>query len=109
MSVATEQVYTLADLKNWPPESAQFPADGVALAVIGHPIAHSLSPAMHNAALAVLAKTNPEFNQWRYFKFEIAPENLRNALDLFHRKKFRGLNLTVPHKALAVQYLDDAN
>src|SRR3954464_144860 len=109
MSVATEQVYTLADLINWPPESAQFPAHGVALAVIGHPVAHSLSPAMHNAALAALAETNPEFKRWHYFKFDIAPENLREALDLFYQKKFRGLNLTVPHKALVVQYIDEAN
>jgi shikimate dehydrogenase len=102
MSIATEQVYTLKDLENWPPSAAQFPANGTALAVIGHPIAHSLSPVMHNAALAELAKTNPKFNQWRYFKFDIAPEQLEKAIDLFAEKKFHGLNLTVPHKTIVM-------
>ena len=106
MSIATEQVYTLKDLENWPPSAAQFPADGTTLAVVGHPIAHSLSPVMHNAALAELAKTNPKFSQWRYFKFDIAPEELKSALDLFHKNRFRGLNLTVPHKALVIPYLE---
>lgn len=96
--VPTEQVYTLADLENWPPEKAQFPSDGVALAVIGHPVAHSLSPAMHNAALAVLAKTKPEFANWRYYKFQIHPNELGTAITLFREKQFLGLNLTVPHK-----------
>jgi len=98
MSVATEHVYTLADLENWPPERAQFPSDGVALAVIGYPIAHSLSPKMHNAALAKLAESKPGFANWRYYKFEVHPDNLGLAIGLFHEKQFRGLNLTVPHK-----------
>jgi shikimate dehydrogenase len=103
MSVATENIYTLADLKNWPPEKADMPTGGTALAVIGHPIAHSLSPVMHNAALTELAKADPKFAKWRYFKFDIAPDNLKEALHLFYRNKFRGLNLTVPHKILAMQ------
>lgn len=106
MSLSTEHVYTLADLKNW---SRHFPADYTALAVIGHPIAHSLSPVMHNAALAELAKTNPKFKKWRYFKFDIAPDELAEALHLFHKNGFPGLNLTVPHKALVVPYLDSKN
>ncbi len=109
MSTATEHVYTLADLENWPPAKAQFPANGVALAVIGHPVAHSLSPAMHNAALARLAKLpgrQPEFAKfanWRYYKFDIPPENLGSALELFYQKKFWGLNLTVPHKTMVLE------
>jgi shikimate dehydrogenase len=98
MSTATEHVYTLADLKNWPIEKAKFPPTGTALAVIGHPIAHSLSPAMHNAALRELARNNDKFRDWWYYKFEIHPDNLGEAIDLFYQKKFKGLNLTVPHK-----------
>ena len=103
MSVATEHIYTLTDLKDWPPKKADLPTDVISLGVIGHPIAHSLSPVMHNAAFAELAKANPKFAKWRYFKFDIAPDDLKEALDLFYQKKFRGLNLTVPHKILAMQ------
>ena len=102
MHVDTEFVYTLEHLRNW---ADYCPREDTALAVIGHPIAHSLSPVMHNAALAELAKANPKFSKWRYFKFDIAPEELKEALDLFHQKNFLGLNLTVPHKMLALDYI----
>ena len=98
MRAATESILTPADLAAW-----SFP--GVALAVIGRPVAHSLSPVIQNAALAELAKTQARFADWRYFKFDIAPEELPGALALFHEKKFHGLNLTVPHKSLAVEHL----
>lgn len=98
MSAASEPIHTLADLAHW-----SFP--GTALAVIGHPIAHSLSPVIHNAALAEMAKTDARFRDWRYFKFDIAPENLPAALQEFHRLKFRGLNLTVPHKSIVIAHL----
>ena len=69
MSAAAESIHTLADLAAW-----SFP--GPALAVIGRPVAHSLSPAIHNAALADLARAQSHFADWRYFKFDIAPEEL---------------------------------
>ncbi|HZP60955.1 MAG TPA: shikimate dehydrogenase [Opitutaceae bacterium] len=87
-------VLTLRDLDSW-----SFP--GTALAVLGHPIAHSLSPPMHNAALATLAAGDPRFRDWRYFRFDVPPDDLPRALPFFHDKKFSGLNLTVPHKVLA--------
>ncbi len=88
-------VLTLADLATW-----DFP--GTALAVLGHPIKHSISPAMHNAALAALATSDPRFADWNYFRFEVHPDDLPRALELFREKKFHGLNLTVPHKIIAV-------
>jgi shikimate dehydrogenase len=85
---------TLRDLEAWS-------RTGVSLAVVGHPIRHSVSPPMHNAALAALARADSRFADWAYFRFDILPADLPRALALFHAKKFRGLNLTVPHKVLA--------
>ena len=92
--MSADPVLTLSDLESWS-------RPGTSLAVLGQPIGHSISPAMHNAALADLAISNPPFADWRYFRFEIPPADLPRALELFHAKNFRGLNLTVPHKVLA--------
>lgn len=91
---ALDPVLTLCDLESWS-------RPGTALAVLGHPIQHSISPPMHNAALAALARADARFADWKYFRFEIHPDDLPRALDLLHAKKFRGVNLTVPHKIIA--------
>jgi shikimate dehydrogenase len=69
-------------------------------AVLGSPIAHSASPAMHNAAFAALGL------DWRYFAFEVDSKNLRAAIEGAKAMNFAGLNLTVPHKLLAVEMVD---
>ena len=60
---------------------------------------------MHNAAFAALQECYPHFARYRYFRFEIAPESLDEALPLFVEKNFHGLNLTIPHKVAALPLL----
>ncbi len=70
------------------------------LAVLGAPVRHSASPAMHNAALAELGL------DWSYVACEVAPERLATAVAGARELGFLGLNLTVPHKLLAVPEMD---
>jgi shikimate dehydrogenase len=69
-------------------------------AVLGSPIRHSASPAMHNAAFAELGLN------LRYVAGEVDPKNLRSAIAGAQAMGFAGLNLTVPHKLLAVDMVD---
>jgi shikimate dehydrogenase len=69
-------------------------------AVYGFPIRHSASPAMQNAGIAALGLN------WRYIACEVAPETLRAAIEGAKTMRFVGLNLTVPHKLLAVDFVD---
>jgi shikimate dehydrogenase len=69
-------------------------------AVFGHPIRHSASPAMQNAAIAAL-KLN-----WRYVAFDVHPDDLRAAIAGAKAMRYIGLNLTVPHKLLALDMVD---
>lgn len=78
---------------------------GTPLAVIGHPIKHSVSPAMHNAAIAKLRPTNSRLNDWAYYRFDIAPEDFAKAIPLFYKHNFLGLNLTIPHKVQAMDLI----
>jgi shikimate dehydrogenase len=62
------------------------------LGVIGHPVEHSLSPIMHNAAIASMGI------DYTYLPFPIAPQNLQAALDGFAAIGVVGFNVTIPHK-----------
>jgi shikimate dehydrogenase len=75
--------------------------------VIGHPIGHSLSPPMHAAALAELAKSDASFADWRYLPFDVQPEDLAAALGLLRERGFRGINVTVPHKVHAAALVSE--
>jgi shikimate dehydrogenase len=62
---------------------------------------------MHTAALDFLARDNPRFADWRYYRFDIEPASLEAALGLMAARGFRGVNLTVPHKVLALGIVRD--
>ncbi|MGC6424255.1 MAG: shikimate dehydrogenase [Lentimonas sp.] len=94
----TEKTYTLNDL-------GKVDFGGTPLAVLGHPIKHSVSPVMHNAALAKMRAQDSRFTDWTYFRFEVPPEDLPEALPLFHKHNFLGLNLTIPHKVDALSLI----
>ena len=69
-------------------------------AVIGNPIAHSLSPALHNAAFAEL---NLDFI---YVACRV--EDVKNALaGMRALNNFRGMSVTIPHKIEIMKYVDE--
>jgi shikimate dehydrogenase len=65
--------------------------------VVGYPVAHSLSPAMHNAAFETLGIDAA------YVALPVAPDALPEALRGAHALGFQGLNVTVPHKQRAAE------
>ena len=70
-------------------------------AVIGSPVRHSLSPAMHNAAFAELGL------DWAYAAFEVPPGQVPAALAGARALGLGGLSVTVPHKAAAAEEVDE--
>lgn len=74
-------------------------------AVIGSPVRHSLSPALHNAAFAQLGL------DWVYTAFDVAPGAAADAVTAMRVLGLGGLSVTMPHKeavAAAVDSLDPA-
>ncbi len=80
------RVYTLEELP---------PAD---FAVIGDPVGHSKSPAMHQAAYRALGMP------YRYVAIQVPSGRVGEALDRMRDVGFRGVNVTVPHKAEALRW-----
>jgi len=69
--------------------------------VIGWPVEHSLSPAIHNAAFAALGL------DWVYVPLPVAPGALRDAADGLVSLGFRGANVTMPHKTRSAELADE--
>jgi shikimate dehydrogenase len=72
------------------------------VALLGHPVAHSLSPRMQNAAFAALAL------DWAYVALDVPPDRLAEAVRGLAASGFAGANVTAPHK-LAVAELVGAD
>jgi len=67
------------------------------LGVLGWPVAHSLSPALHNAALEAVGLSG-----WRYQLLPVPPELLAETVRALPEAGFRGANVTIPHKRAAL-------
>lgn len=74
------------------------------LAVIGHPVSHSRSPAMQNAALGAL-----ELWDWEYEAIDVAPEGFETRVQEMAWEDFAGANVTVPHKEAGLRVADAAS
>ncbi|MEH2174469.1 shikimate dehydrogenase [Nostoc sp.] len=71
------------------------------LGVIGHPVEHSLSPVIHNAAIAQLGL------DYIYLPFPIEPQNLEVAIAGFAAVGVVGFSVTIPHKQAIIPLLSE--
>ena len=71
------------------------------LALFGYPLSHSVSPAMHNAALAELGLAG-----WLYEAVPVPPEGLAEAVERLRGPEYAGANVTVPHKQPVIDLID---
>jgi shikimate dehydrogenase len=74
------------------------------LAVLGHPVSHSRSPAMQNAALQAL-----ELEDWSYRAIDAAPDAFEMTVRELAEVGYAGVNVTVPHKEAALTLADEAS
>lgn len=69
--------------------------------IFGHPVEHTFSPGMHNAAFAKIKRDAC------YVPFAVAPADLERAVRAIVPLGIRGLNVTIPHKETIIPFLDD--
>ena len=69
--------------------------------LIGHPVEHSFSPPMHNAAFKKLGM------DYAYVAFDVDPKNLKSAIEGAKSLNIKGFNVTIPHKIQVMDYLDE--
>jgi shikimate dehydrogenase len=69
--------------------------------LIGWPVEHSVSPAMHNAAFEVLGLP------WHYKLLPTPADQVKAVLTSLKAQRYRGANVTVPHKQGVISYLDE--
>jgi len=73
------------------------------LAVLGHPVEHSRSPAMQNAALAALGIAD----EWSYEAIDVASDRFEERVRAMPGEGFVGANVTIPHKEAALVLADE--
>lgn len=73
------------------------------IGIIGWPVGHSLSPALHNAAFAALSL------DYVYVPLPVAPDRVAAAISGLPALGFRGANVTVPHKSAVLPFIDEVD
>ena len=71
------------------------------IGLIGHPVGHSMSPVMHNAMFKELALN------YHYVAFDVHPSQLKEAITGVKALNIKGFNVTIPHKASILPFLDE--
>jgi len=75
--------------------------DAFVLGLLGHPIGHSVSPQIHEAALQALRLPGA------YLPFDLPEDYLEPFLDAAERLRARGFNVTIPHKEAVADLMDE--
>ncbi|MFT5142402.1 MAG: shikimate dehydrogenase [Rhodothermales bacterium] len=70
------------------------------LALLGHPVGHSLSPSIHDAGLVAIGCLPG------YVAIDVSPGDLKDFVGSMVRKGFDGANVTIPHKEAVVPLMD---
>lgn len=71
------------------------------IGILGYPLAHSLSPVMHNAAFEECGLNNI------YLPIQVLPENLKTVVNGIKKMNFSGFNVTIPYKVEIMKYMDE--
>lgn len=95
-------MFTIQDLRQWTQQSPPPHFVAPRLAVIGSPIGHSLSPELHQPILDAAQRN------MSYARIHVPPTEVGECLELMQQLHFVGINVTVPHKIEALQFLGDA-
>ncbi len=94
--------FTLEDLDRW--EEFGMPLEPPArLSVFGDPVAHSLSPQMHNPGIAACGI------HAQYVRIHVTEPQFTSAMKRIHQLGFLGTNVTIPHKLAALQAVDQVD
>lgn len=91
----------MADTQNDPSAHTDSDGDPRLVGVIGHPVAHSHSPVMQQAAFDALGVAA------RYLRWDTPPDQLAAQVARLREPGYLGANVTIPYKAAVISFLDE--